>query len=197
DLALQAVNASLPRVALNDSSERVVSDLDLFRLEAVGLELASNKIAARDLKFFARCVAGEADDLHAVAKRAGNSVEHIRRGDKHDAAEVKRHREVIVAEGVVLLRVQHLQHRGGRVALYAGSKLVDLVEHHDAVAGAGLADRLNDVARQGADIRSAMAAGLRFVVHAAEADPDELAAHGARDRLTERRLADSGWPDEA
>src|SRR5271156_1243043 len=91
-------------------------------------QLASNKIAARDLKFFARGVAGETDDLHAGAKRAGNGVEHIRRGDKHDAAEVEGHREVIVAESVVLLRVQHLQHRGGRVALNAGAKLVDLVE---------------------------------------------------------------------
>ena len=42
-----------------------------------------------------------------------------------------------------------------------------------------------------------MAADLRFVVHAAEADADELAVHGARDRLTERGLADAGRPDKA
>src|SRR6202034_3855205 len=113
------------------------------------------------------------------------------------AAEVERHREVIVAEGVVLLRVQHLQHRGGRVALTAGPKLVDLVEHHDAVASFGFADRLNDVAGQGADISPPMAADLCFVMHAAEADPDKLAVHGARDRLTERCLADAGRSDKA
>ena len=42
-----------------------------------------------------------------------------------------------------------------------------------------------------------MAADLRFVVHAAEADAHELAAHGARDRLAERGLADAGRTDEA
>ncbi len=42
-----------------------------------------------------------------------------------------------------------------------------------------------------------MAADLRLVVHAAEADAHELAAHGAGDRLAERGLADAGRPDEA
>ena len=42
-----------------------------------------------------------------------------------------------------------------------------------------------------------MAADLGLVVHAAEADPHELAAHGARDRLAERGLADAGRADEA
>ena len=105
--------------------------------------------------------------------------------------------EIIVAEAVVLLGIEHLQHRGGRVALNAGAKLVDLVQHHDAVPGAGLADRLDDVAGQSADIGSPMAADLGFVMHAAEAHADKFAVHGARDRLAERGLADAGRPDEA
>ena len=105
--------------------------------------------------------------------------------------------EVVVAEAVVLLGIKHLQHRGGRVALDAGAELVDLVQHHDAIAGAGLADRLNDVAGQSADIGSPVAANLRFVMHAAETDADKFAVHGARDRLTERGLADAWRPDEA
>jgi hypothetical protein len=182
---------------LSPSATRIVGHLNLFRLEAVRLELAANEIAARDLEFFARRVAGETDDLHTVAKRARNGVEHIRRGDEHDAAEVEGHGEIIVAEGVVLLRVQHLQHRGGRIALNAGPQLVDFVEHHDAVTGSGLPDALNDVAGKRADIGSPMTADLRFVVHAAEADAHKLAVHGARDRLTERRLADAGRSDKA
>ena len=79
----------------------------------------------------------------------------------------------------------------------AGAELVDLVEHHHAVARAGLADRLDDVAGHRADIGAAMAADFRLVVHAAEADAHELAAHGARDRLAERGLADAGRTDEA
>src|SRR5208337_2313239 len=41
------------------------------------------------------------------------------------------------------------------------------------------------------------AAHLRLVVHAAEAHANKLAVHGARDRLTERCLADAGGADEA
>ena len=42
-----------------------------------------------------------------------------------------------------------------------------------------------------------MPADLGFVAHAAERDADELALHGARDRLAERGLADAGRADEA
>ena len=41
-----------------------------------------------------------------------------------------------------------------------------------------------------------MAADLRLVVDAAEAHAHELAAHGPRDALAERRLADAWRPDE-
>ena len=107
------------------------------------------------------------------------------------------HGEIIVAEGAVLLGVEHFEQRRGRIALNAGAELVDLVQHHDAVARAGLADRLDDVAGQGADIGSPMAADLGLVVHAAEAHAHELAVHRARDRLAERGLADAGRADEA
>ena len=57
--------------------------------------------------------------------------------------------------------------------------------------------RLDDVARQRADIGAPVAADLGLVMDAAEADADELPAHGAGDRLAERGLADAGRADEA
>ena len=78
-----------------------------------------------------------------------------------------------------------------------GAELVHLVEHHHRIARAGLADRLDDIAGQGADISAPMAADLGFVVHAAEAQPRELAAGRAGDALAERGLADAGRADEA
>ena len=42
--------------------------------------------------------------------------------------------EVVVAEGVVLLRVEHLEQRRGRIAAEVGAHLVDLVEHEHRVA---------------------------------------------------------------
>ena len=127
----------------------------------------------------------------------GNGVEHVGRGDEHHPAQIERHREIIVAERVVLLRVEHFEQCRARIALDAGAELVDLVEHHHAIARAGLADRLNDVAGQRADVSAPMAADFSLVVNAAEADAHELSIHGARDRLAERGFADAGRPDEA
>ena len=165
--------------------------------EAVGLELAAHQVALGDLHLLAGGVAGERDDLHAVAQRAGNGVEHVGGGDEHDAAEIERHVEIVVAERRVLLRIEHLEQRRRRIAVDAGAHLVDLVQHHHAVARARLADRLDDVARQRADVGPAMAADLGLVVHAAQADAGELAAHRLGDRLAERGLADAGRADEA
>src|SRR5262249_6209138 len=142
-------------------------------------------------------VAGEADDLHTVAKRPRDRVEEVRGGDEDDVAQVERHAEIVVAEGVVLLGIEHLEERRRGIALDAPPELVDLVEHHHAVAAAGLAKALNDVAGERADIGAAMAADLGLVMDAAQADADEFPVHRAGDRLAERGLANAGRTDEA
>ncbi len=111
--------------------------------------------------------------------------------------QVERHAEVVVAERGVLLRVEHFEQRRRRIALDAAPELVDLVEHQHGVARAGLAQRLDDVARQRADVGAPVAADLGLVVHATEADAHELAAQRPRDALAERGLADAGRADEA
>jgi hypothetical protein len=98
---------------------------------------------------------------------------------------------------VVLLRIEHFQHGGRGVALDAAAHLVDLVEHHDAVARLGFADRLDDVAGQRPDVGAPVPPDFGLVVHAAEAHPHEGPVHGAGDRLAERGLADAGRTDEA
>src|SRR5262249_40528832 len=118
-------------------------------------------------------------------------------GDENDAAEVERHAEIIVAEGVVLLGIEHLKQSGAGVALNAGAELVDFVEHHHAVSRACLADRLNDISRERSDIGAPMPTDLGFVVNTAKTDANEFAVHGARNRLTERRLADARRTHEA
>ena len=127
----------------------------------------------------------------------GTRVEHVRRGDEHDPRQVERHAQVIVAESPVLLGVEHFEQGRGRVALDAAAELVDLVEHHHAVAAAGAADALDDVAGQRPDIGAPVAADLGFVMGAAEADADEFAPGGAGDALAERGLADAGRTDKA
>ena len=85
----------------------------------------------------------------------------------------------------------------------AGSprKSVDILSisssRNTGLLGAGLLQRLDDLAGQRADVRAAVAADLGLVAHAAERQAHELAAGRARDRLAERGLADAGRPDEA
>src|SRR4029077_13156046 len=69
-------------------------------------------------------------------------------------------------------------------------------EQHDRVHRARLADGPDDPAGQRADVGAPVAADLRLVPDTAQGDPDELAAHGPRDRLAERRLADAGRADQ-
>ena len=103
----------------------------------------------------------------------------------------------MVAEGVVLLGIEHLEQRRRRIAAEVLADLVDLVEQEHRVARLRLAQALHDAAGQRADVGAAMAADLGLVAHAAERDAHELAAERARDRAAERRLAGAGRADEA
>ena len=107
-------------------------------------------------------------------KRSGNGLEHVGGGDEQHVAQIERLAEVVVAERRVLLRIEHLEQRRGRIALEARRELVDLIEHEHRVARAGLAQALDDVAGQRADVGAPVAADLRLVVHAAEARAHEL-----------------------
>ena len=120
-------------------------------------------------------VAGEVDDLHPVAQRRRDRVQHVRRGDEHHLREVVLDVQVVVDEGVVLLRVEHLEQRRRRVAAEVHRHLVDFVEQEDRVDRAGLLHHLDDLAGEGADVGAAVAADLGLVAHAAEREADELA----------------------
>ena len=79
----------------------------------------------------------------------------------------------------------------------ARCQLVDLVEHHHAVARAGLAQALHDVSRQGADVVAAVAADLGLVMHTPQRHAHEGPLQRSRNALAERGLADAGRPHEA
>src|SRR5262249_13066986 len=147
--------------------------------------------APRDLELLLLRVAGELDHLHAISERWRNRIENVRGGDEHDALEVERHVEIVVLEGVVLLGVEHLEQRGGRIAPEVHAELVDLVEHEQWIVGGRIAEVLDDAAGESADVGAAVTADLGLVADAAEREADELPSHRTRDRASERRLADS------
>ena len=128
---------------------------------------------------------------------AGNGVQHVRRGDEQHLRQVVLHVEIVVLEGGVLLRVQHLQQRRRRIAAEVRGHLVDLIQHEDRVLRSGLLHRLDNLSRQRADVGAAMAANLGLVAHAAQRHAHELAARRLGNRHAQRGLADARRPDEA
>ncbi len=126
-----------------------------------------------------------------------NRIEHVRRGDEQHLGQIERHVEVVIAERVVLLRIEHFEQRRRRVAAEVGAELVDLVQDEDRIARLGAPQPLHDLARERADVGAAVAADFGLVAHAAERHADELAADRRGDRSRERRLADARRADEA
>ena len=74
----------------------------------------------------------------------------------------------MVDERVILLRIEHLEHGAGRIAVEIARQLVDLVEHEDRVLRGRAPDAANDVARQRADVGAPMPADLGLVAHATQ-----------------------------
>ena len=142
-------------------------------------------------------VALQRNDLHAVLQRRRHGIEHVGRADEQHLRQIERHVEVVIAERVVLLRIERFKQRRRRIATEVAPQLVDLVEHDHRVVGFSAANALDDLARQSADISPAMAANLRLVVHAAQRDTLELAAQGARNGAAQAGLAHSRRSDEA
>ena len=105
--------------------------------------------------------------------------------------------QVVVAERVVLRGVEHLeQRRRGIAAEATGLQLVDLVDEQHGVHRARLGQRAHDATGPRTDVGTPVTTDLGLVAHAADRDAHERTAERARDRLAERRLADTRRADE-
>ena len=196
DRPLELAHAGLAGVVGRDDAQRLVLDDDLVVGQAGALALPGEQVVAGDRDLLLLGVAVEPDELHPVEQRLGDGLDHVGGGQEHHVGQVEVELEVVVAEGVVLRRVEHLEQCRCRVAAVVGADLVDLVEQDDRVHRAGLLDGADDPAGQRADVRTPVAADLGLVAYAAEGDPDEVAAEGACDGLAERGLADPGRAGE-
>ena len=117
-------------------------------------------------------------------------------GDEEDLRKIERQIEIVIAESIVLLRIENLQQRRRRIAAVVVAELVNLVEHHDGIVNTGAADRLNYAARHRADVGATMSAQFGFVAHATERHALKLPSQRARDRTTQRSLANSRRSDK-
>ena len=194
---LEHAHAGFARIERDDLADGIVAHAQLRRLEPVLFALLRQQVLLCDLELFLVRIARELDDLHAVEQRARDGVKRVGRQDEKHIRQVDRDLHEVIAEVVVLLRIEHLQQRRRRVAAVIAAELIDLVEHHDGVHAAGDGQAVDDAARHGADIRLAVAADLRLVVYTAERDTRELAVRGVGNAHGNARLAGARRADKA
>ena len=197
DLALQVADAGFAGVLADDRDDGVVVEGEVLFRQAGCFSLLLEQVIPGDFELFDLGVAVQAQDFHAVLERRRDGVQHVGGGYEQDLREVVVDVEVVILEGRVLLRVEDFEQRRSRVAAEVGGHLVHFVEQEDRILGPGPLHRLDDLARQGADVGAAMAANFGLVAHAAQGKPDELASSGLGDRHAERGLADARRPGKA
>ena len=196
DQLFEVAHAGLARIAAHQARQRGVAEGEILGAQSVRDALLGHQVIARDRQLFGLDVAGQADDLHAIAQRLGDAAEVVGGADEQHAREVDAHVEVMVEEVLVLFRVQHLKQRRGRIALVADRQLVDFIEQDHRIHRAAAAQRLHQLAGQGADVGAAVALDLGLVAHAAKREAEELPPQVARDRLPDRGLAGAGRADQ-
>ena len=115
EFTLEVPDPGLARVALDQRYQLRIRKFEFARLQPVLLEGLGDQVVQRDLLLFLLGVPRQPDDLHPVHQRR-RDVQRVRRGDEHHVGKVVVDLEVVIVEGRVLLRVEHLQQRRGRVA---------------------------------------------------------------------------------
>ncbi len=108
--------------------DRLVAELEPLVGEPVRRELLRAEELRGDVPLLHARVAGDLDDLEPVPERLGDRVRVVRGREERDLRQVERRVDVVVLEGRVLRRVEHLEERGGRIAHHVDAELVDLVE---------------------------------------------------------------------
>ena len=155
-------------------------------------------MTAADFQLLFLCIPGNGDHFHPITQRFRNIIERIGRGDEQHPGQVEWQIQIMVHKRGVLFRVQHFQHGRRQVA---GDRmrphLIDFIDHEHRVAGPDPLKRLNDLARHGPYIGTAMSPDLGLITHAADRHPDEFATDCPTDRMAQRGLAGAGWPHEA
>ena len=193
---LKPAHACFAGVAADDRIKRFIVHDQLIFAQAVLLHLLGQQVTACDQALFLRRVGRQLDNLHTVEQRTRNGRKIVRSRQEHHVGQIKRQFNVVVAEGNILLGVQHFKHRRCRIAAEVVAHLVNLVEQDERVGSTGTAQRIHNTAGHCADVGLAVTADIRLITHTAEAHARVVAAHGLCNGLGNRGLADTRRADQ-
>ena len=191
DFPFQVPNAGFARVTADDPRDAFVIELQLFLAEAGCFQLFRNQESLGDFLLFFLCVPGDTQYLHSVLHGLGDCMKDICGRYEHDLGQIVVHIEIVIVEGRVLFRIEDFQQCGSRISPEIHRHLVYFIQQEDRVHGAGLFDHLNDLTRQGSDIRSAVSPDLGFIPDPTQREPDELAAGRTGNRHSKRSFTNS------
>jgi len=180
-LPLEVTDTRFTSVARDDFLQGILRDFELSLYQPVLVQLARQQISPRDLQLLLRRVPDEFDRLHPVLQRPRDLMREVRRGDEHHLGQVERDTEVVIAEGTVLSRVEHLHEGRRRVSLERHTQLVHLVQQEYRVLASRPLQSLDDAARQRADVGAPVTPNVRLVARAAQRHSHVLPAHRVGD----------------
>ena len=90
--------------------------------------LLGNQEFFGDLNFLFLSVAGYRNHFHPVQQRPWDVVHRIGGDHPQHPRQIKRQLDIVVAKGVILLRIKYFQQRRARVAAKIRAHLVDFVQ---------------------------------------------------------------------
>ena len=132
-MALKGAHTGFLGKSVDKHAETVVRDFQFSSVKTVPLELLRDKMMTGDRGFFAFGVGVKLDDLHAVKKRTRHRLKGICGSDKQAVGKVNGKLDEMVAEFLVLLRVEHLKKSRSRIPLCRAAHFINLVKKNDRV----------------------------------------------------------------
>ena len=178
-LALEIAHAGLAGVGADGFKQGIVGQAQILGSQPVGLYLLGQEKVLADVGFFRLQIAGQPDDLHAVLQGQGNGMQGVGRGDEEYLGQVIVHIQIVIVEGVVLLRIKHFQQGRRGIAPEVRAHFVYFVKAEQRVVGADPFEGLDDFAGQRPHIGTPVAAHFGLVAHAAEGETDEFPPRGS------------------
>ena len=100
----------------------------------------------------------------------------------------------MVAECVVLFRIQGFQQGGCRIAPKIAGHLIHFIQQKQGVQTAHFLHAVDQPARHRANIRAAMSADLRFIPHPAQRNTGKFSIHRFRNGFRQRSFTYAGRP---
>ena len=194
--AFQIPHPRLVGVPGDDGIQGLVGNLKLLGGDAVPFSLTGNQVVLGDLYLFFGCVGGKLNDLHPVDQRARHRVQRVGGGDEYAVGEIKGQFHKMIAEGLILFTVQHLQHGGGRIPPAVGGHFVQLVQKNQGIHGFRLGQSVDDPAGHRGHIGFPVTADLCFIPHAAKGNPHIFPVQSLGKRSRHRGFANTGRPNK-